>query len=386
MSLTLAEARARAALLSDVSYRLHLDLTDRDTFGGPRRGRGSRCAEPGASTFLELADAREVLVDGAPRDDVRREPDRPRRARRRQHRDGRGPRPVRDRRRRHAHLHRPGRRRDLRVGVRRDGHLPAGLPLLRPERPQGAGVADRHRARGLDRARQRPGASRSEGGEWEFATTPPIPLPMFVVCAGPWHSRTWEHAGLPFGWHARALARRPARPRLRRAAHGHRALLRPLHRDVRRAVRLRLLRPGLRARDRTGAPSRPPAASPTATRSCRSAADRRRAPAPGDGDRPRDGPHVVRRPGHHDVVGGHLAAGVLRRLHGLPGRRRGGRLPRQLRRLRRSAARPTRTSPTSGAPPTRSRRWPRTCRTSTPPSTTSTRSPTPRATPRCDSS
>ena len=26
---------------------------------------------------------------------------------------------------------------------------------------------------------------------------------MFVVCAGPWHSRTWEHAGLPFGWHAR---------------------------------------------------------------------------------------------------------------------------------------------------------------------------------------
>ncbi len=31
---------------------------------------------------------------------------------------------------------------------------------------------------------------------------------MFVVCAGPWHSVTWEHAGpdgrvLPFGWHAR---------------------------------------------------------------------------------------------------------------------------------------------------------------------------------------
>ncbi len=43
----------------------------------------------------------------------------------------------------------------------------------------------------------------SEGGRWEFATTQPIPVAMFVVCAGPWHSRTWEHAGLPFGWHAR---------------------------------------------------------------------------------------------------------------------------------------------------------------------------------------
>ena len=50
--------------------------------------------------------------------------------------------------------------------------------------------------------------SRHEAGTWEFATTPPIPLPMFVVCADPWHSRTWEHAGpdgrrIPFGWHAR---------------------------------------------------------------------------------------------------------------------------------------------------------------------------------------
>jgi len=33
VSLTLAEARTRAALVSDVSYDLHLDLTDRDTFG-----------------------------------------------------------------------------------------------------------------------------------------------------------------------------------------------------------------------------------------------------------------------------------------------------------------------------------------------------------------
>jgi len=39
--------------------------------------------------------------------------------------------------------------------------------------------------------------------ERRFAATPPISTYLFVVCAGPWHSVTWEHAGLPFGWHAR---------------------------------------------------------------------------------------------------------------------------------------------------------------------------------------
>ncbi len=45
--------------------------------------------------------------------------------------------------------------------------------------------------------------SARDGERWRFATTPPIPPAMFVVCGGPWHSVTWEHAGLPFGWHAR---------------------------------------------------------------------------------------------------------------------------------------------------------------------------------------
>lgn len=41
-------------------------------------------------------------------------------------------------------------------------------------------------------------------GRWTFTTTPRICPSLFVVCAGAWHSVTWEHAGLPFGWHARA--------------------------------------------------------------------------------------------------------------------------------------------------------------------------------------
>ena len=41
---------------------------------------------------------------------------------------------------------------------------------------------------------------RARGGS---TPTPPIPIDLFVLCAGPWHSRTFEHAGLPMGWHAR---------------------------------------------------------------------------------------------------------------------------------------------------------------------------------------
>jgi aminopeptidase N len=47
-------------------------------------------------------------------------------------------------------------------------------------------------------------ASGEVDGAHTFTTTPPISTYLFTVCAGPWHSRTWEHAGLPFGWHARA--------------------------------------------------------------------------------------------------------------------------------------------------------------------------------------
>jgi aminopeptidase N len=43
----------------------------------------------------------------------------------------------------------------------------------------------------------------TQAGAWEFAPTPPIPIDLFVLCAGPWHSRTFEHGGLPMGWHAR---------------------------------------------------------------------------------------------------------------------------------------------------------------------------------------
>ena len=206
VSLTLAEARERAALLSDVSYELHLDLTDRTTFGCRAVIRFG-CAEPGATTFLELARATDVVVtsqaassyDGArieltglaASNEVVVE------ARIPYVTDGDGMHTFTDPADGETYV-------SAYVGMdiaqrvfpcfdQNDLKAPVTLSVRAPE---GWSVLANGRAVGTD------------GGLWEFAATPPIPLPMFVVCAGPWHSVTWEHAGpdgriLPFGWHAR---------------------------------------------------------------------------------------------------------------------------------------------------------------------------------------
>ncbi|MCZ9343545.1 aminopeptidase N, partial [Streptomyces sp. TRM76130] len=44
---------------------------------------------------------------------------------------------------------------------------------------------------------------RTDDGRWTAATTPPISTYLVAVAAGPWHSVTTEHRGLPFGIHCR---------------------------------------------------------------------------------------------------------------------------------------------------------------------------------------
>ena len=108
---------------------------------------------------------------------------------------------------------------------------------------------------GLDGAgqRSRPSRTRSDG-HWRFATTPPIPVALVVVAAGPWASVRWEHAGLPFGWHARAsLAGELERDfdelrRITEACYDHFAEM------FDEPYAVRLLRPGLRARPQLGRP------------------------------------------------------------------------------------------------------------------------------------
>ena len=205
MSLTLTEARARAALLSAVSYDIELDLTGTGATFGCRTTVRFR-ATPGSSTFLELADAGDLslVVNGSRVDE-----------------------PAYD-----------GRRIALtglaaanevvveaRVPYVTDGdgmhtmtdpadgerYVSAYLSLDIAQRvfpcfdqvdlkaPITLAVTADPRWTVIGNGR----VTSSDGGRWTFATTPRICPSLFVVCAGPWHSVTWEHAGIPFGWHAR---------------------------------------------------------------------------------------------------------------------------------------------------------------------------------------
>ncbi|CAI9398838.1 aminopeptidase N [Nocardioides sp. T2.26MG-1] len=208
-SLTLAEARARAAAISEVSYAVDLDLTSpaAGTFGCRTRVRFTTSAP---ETFLELTAATDLSVTL----------------------DGRVVPPAYDGRR--LRLSGLAGAHELVVAARLP-YVTDGDGMHRMTDPaDGATYVGAYL--GMDIAqkvfccfdqndvkapialtvRADPGStvlangrtlsspSESEAGEWSFAPTPPIPPALFVVAAGPWVSRRWEHAGLPFGWHARA--------------------------------------------------------------------------------------------------------------------------------------------------------------------------------------
>ncbi|WP_165807013.1 aminopeptidase N [Nocardioides currus] len=204
-SLTLAEARERAALISDVAYDIHLDLTSREHAVVTTRVTFA-CRAPGSSTFLELADATEVVVEGA-----------------------------------HGAAYDDGRilLRDL--AARNDVTVTARMPYvttgngLHTFTDPADGEVYVSAYTGMDIAQRvyacfdqmdlkapltvsvtapsawtviSNGIATRDGDLWTFTTTPLLPTSMLVVCAGPWVSRTWEHAGLPMGWHARASMER----------------------------------------------------------------------------------------------------------------------------------------------------------------------------------
>ncbi len=206
MSLTYTEAVARADQVSEVAYRIDLDLTSREAYGC-RTTVTFSLADPRATTFLELANATDLrltvndspvtspaydgkritLHDLEPHNEVVVE------ARMPYVNDGDGMHtftdPADDRtyvaayagmdlaHRVFACFDQP----DLKAPFTLTVRAPADWTVLANGR-----------------------ASGDEDGARTFTTTPPISTYLFTVCAGPWHSRTWEHAGLPFGWHARA--------------------------------------------------------------------------------------------------------------------------------------------------------------------------------------
>ena len=207
MSLTLKEARGRGARLSDVSYAVTLDLTGPGTgWFGCRTSVSFRSAADG--TFLELTDAADlrVVVNGVPTDPAyqgTRIPltglltDDPNEvvvdARLPYVTDGAGMHTMTDPADGETYV-------SAYVGMDLaqkvfacfdQNDLKAPIALMVHADPAWTVLAN---GRTL----------ASDGGHWRFATTPPIPPALFVVAAGPWASQRWEHAGLAFGWHARA--------------------------------------------------------------------------------------------------------------------------------------------------------------------------------------
>ena len=213
-SLTLTEARARAAQLSDVAYDVSLDLSDpgRRTF---RSCTTVRFRSSGTSTFLELTAGTEltvrvngVMVDasydgarillehlnsgtGEPPNEVVVD------ARLPYVTDGEG-------------MHRAVDPADGETYV--GAYL--GMDIAQKvyacfdqndlKAPISTSVAADPGWTVLANGLTLVDGAAAGDGRWAFAATPPIPPALFVLAAGPWASRRWEHGGLPFGWHARA--------------------------------------------------------------------------------------------------------------------------------------------------------------------------------------
>ena len=209
VSLTLTEARERSTLITDVATTVHLDLTSTEDFEVEATIRFG-CTRPGASTFVELAGARDVVVeglsasyDGARRvllDDLAATNEVRIRARLPYVTDGDGMTVTTDPADGERYVcgftamdiaqkvvpcfDQPDLKTTFEVSVTAPGHW----TVL---------------ANGLLAGR--------DGDTWRFETTPPISSYLFFVAGGPWVSLTWdepyEHAEggtLPFGWHARA--------------------------------------------------------------------------------------------------------------------------------------------------------------------------------------
>ncbi|HEX4685986.1 MAG TPA: aminopeptidase N, partial [Nocardioides sp.] len=195
-----------AAQVSDVAYRVELDLRSREAFAC-RTTVTFSIADPTATTFLELSDATDLRVrvndtpvespaydgqrlslhDLEPRNEVVVE------ARIPYINDGDGMHtftdPADDETYVSALLGMDIARKVFACFDQPDLKAPISLTVAAPAEWT---VVANGRETGRD------------GDVRTFSTTPPISTYLFVVCAGPWHSRTWEHAGLPFGWHIRS--------------------------------------------------------------------------------------------------------------------------------------------------------------------------------------
>ena len=211
-NLTLAEAAARSALIDVTAYRLELDLDQGATTFGSSSAVTFSCAQPGASTFLDVRPGQlhSAILNGVKLDltdfdgerialsDLQADNEVVVTATMSYSNDGQG-------------LHRA-------VDPADDCHYVYGHTFLdaaprvfacfdQPDlkAPYDVGVVAPREWIVLGNG----AATRTGDTSWVLATTKPLATYFFTVCAGPYVSVTAEHDGIPLGVHARASLREP---------------------------------------------------------------------------------------------------------------------------------------------------------------------------------
>ena len=215
-SLTRSEARQRAELISVSSMEVDLDLaradeTGEETFASTTTIRFA-CAQPGASTFLDLkpAELRSLSLNGAALDpsglgDGRIELHGLEAdnvlvavATMRYSRDGQGLHravdPADGQHYVYGHLFLDAAPSVFACFDQPDLKAPYAVSVTAPEGWEVIGNG---------------AAAEVEPGRWELARTKPLATYFVTVCAGPWASVRSEHDGIPLGIHARASLREP---------------------------------------------------------------------------------------------------------------------------------------------------------------------------------
>jgi len=211
-NLTRAEALARSALIDVTGYRLELDLDQGEVTFESSSTVAFRCAEPGASTFLDVKPQRlhRVMLNGVEIDLSGFDGERIAltglalqnevvlTATMSYSNDGQG-------------LHRA-------VDPADDQHYVYGHSFLdaaprvfacfdQPDLKAAYDVSVTAPAEWIVLGNG--AATRTGPGSWVLATTKPLATYFFTVCAGPYVSVTEVHDGIPLGIHARASLREP---------------------------------------------------------------------------------------------------------------------------------------------------------------------------------
>jgi len=211
-NLTRCEAGARSALIDVTGYRVELDLAQGATTFESSSTVRFTCAEPGASTFLDVkphrlhrATLNGVEIDGAGFDGQRialvglsAENEVVVTATMSYSNDGQGLHravdPADDRHYVYGHSFLDAAPRVFACFDQPDLKAPYDVTVTAP--PEWIVVGNG-------------AATRTGEGSWVLATTKPLATYFFTVCAGPYVSVAAEHDGIPLGIHARASLQEP---------------------------------------------------------------------------------------------------------------------------------------------------------------------------------